>query len=314
MVHSSASMSSSVPVQSSTSLLLPTSSAPLTLSGEIGVELVEHRSVQVQSKALENSDLPASRVAGMQDFNGDRRDSTVVWSRPEVLPPFTKVEESPHVADQQRLEENQPTTADATDQNADRSSKTLQPEARELSERLKRLLPLSQKPLTFGQLYYLLLGTLVGHKNRLAPSSNLSDASISKEALISTNLAHFALSQAERVQNRLNAAFLEQCARTARAQRLDVPAAGGAVPLRKALRALLEVGDYRNYEVNHVAHVVMLHGPTPAAFSQVMTKEAFNELIGQKKLWASGECEALLERLCTREGRTWITYEFFVQV
>ena len=61
--------------------------------------------------------------------------------------------------------------------------------------------------------------------------------------------------------------------------RLDVALAGGAVELRAALRALLAVGSYGQYEV--------------------MTKEAYNELIGQKPLWLEGERQVLLEELCT---------------
>ena len=44
-----------------------------------------------------------------------------------------------------------------------------------------------------------------------------------------------------------------------------------------------------------------------------MTKEALNEISGQKPLWAKGEREALLEELCTRDGKTWITKDFFTQ-
>ena len=86
----------------------------------------------------------------------------------------------------------------------------------------------------------------------------------------------------------------EQCARTARALRLDHPVSGGAIHLRKALKAVLETAPYSQYEV--------------------MTKQAYNLLIGQKKLWVSGEREQLLQTLCTRDGRTWITLDFFVQV
>eukprot|EP00965_Chrysotila_dentata_P252141 6210509-Pleurochrysis_carterae.AAC.1 len=44
-----------------------------------------------------------------------------------------------------------------------------------------------------------------------------------------------------------------------------------------------------------------------------MTKAAYNELVGQKKLWVAGEREALLKQLCTRDGHTWITHDYFVQ-
>ena len=51
----------------------------------------------------------------------------------------------------------------------------------------------------------------------------------------------------------------------------------------------------------------------------LMTKLAFNDLIGQKKLWISGEREALLQSLCTRTDqqgapRVWITQDYFFQV
>ena len=42
-----------------------------------------------------------------------------------------------------------------------------------------------------------------------------------------------------------------------------------------------------------------------------MTKEALNELTGQGPLWTAGEREALLAELCTRDGKTWITGDFF---
>ena len=36
---------------------------------------------------------------------------------------------------------------------------------------------------------------------------------------------------------------------------------------------------------------------------EVMTKEHYNSLIGQKRLWVAGEREALLDALCTRDGK-----------
>ena len=86
----------------------------------------------------------------------------------------------------------------------------MQPDAYDLSERLRRLLPLAQKSLSFGQLYYLLLGTLVGHKNRVAPHTIVPDGPLTKQALISANLAHHAYSMAATVHRRLDEAFLEQ--------------------------------------------------------------------------------------------------------
>jgi len=44
-----------------------------------------------------------------------------------------------------------------------------------------------------------------------------------------------------------------------------------------------------------------------------MTKAAYNDLIGQKQLWVSGEREKLLHVLCHRDSRTWITEDYFVQ-
>ena len=37
-----------------------------------------------------------------------------------------------------------------------------------------------------------------------------------------------------------------------------------------------------------------------------MTKEHYNSLIGQKRLWVAGEREALLDALCTRDGKLMI--------
>ncbi len=37
--------------------------------------------------------------------------------------------------------------------------------------------------------------------------------------------------------------------------------------------------------------------------AHMLTKEAFNESIGQRRLWVAGEREELLERLCSRDGR-----------
>lgn len=63
------------------------------------------------------------------------------------------------------------------------------------------------------------------------------------------------------------------------------------------MRQLVEVGPYREYEV--------------------MSKEAFNQLTGGggagQRLWAAGEREELLQRLCSRDDKTWITDDFFRQ-
>lgn len=50
----------------------------------------------------------------------------------------------------------------------------------------------------------------------------------------------------------------------------------------------------------------------------VMTKLAFNDLVGQKKMWTAGEREMLLQTLCTRNDahgrpRVWITKDYFFQ-
>ena len=191
--------------------------------------------------------------------------------------------------------------------------------ARDLYGRLKRLLSVGSTPITFGQLYYLLMGTLAGHTKLVNVHVMLPHGDgggggggggegaegsgegggggggsvVSKEQLVRSNLAHHAVRRARRLANELMDAFLTQCKRTARAMRLDVALAGGAVELRAALRALLAVGSYGQYEV--------------------MTKEAYNELIGQKPLWLEGERQVLLEELCTRDGETMITPEYFEQ-
>ena len=183
--------------------------------------------------------------------------------------------------------------------------------ARDLCSRLKRLLTLGRTPINFGQLYYLLMGTLAGHTRRLqaattapaassggsngggANASENGGAPMSKEEVMRSNLAHHAIRRAEWVSDLILDDFLTQCKRTARNLRLDVPLAGSAVELRRTLRSLMEVGHYREYEV--------------------MTKEALNELTGQRELWSRGEQDALLDSLCTRDGKTWITHDFFRQ-
>eukprot|EP00966_Prymnesium_polylepis_P288068 6653584-Prymnesium_polylepis.1 len=50
----------------------------------------------------------------------------------------------------------------------------------------------------------------------------------------------------------------------------------------------------------------------------MMSKPAYNDYIGQKVLWATGEREALLQRLCARAdasgaARVWITSDYFLQ-
>ena len=44
-----------------------------------------------------------------------------------------------------------------------------------------------------------------------------------------------------------------------------------------------------------------------------MTKDAYNDSIGQRDLWREGEREQLLDDLCTREGHTWITEDYWNQ-
>jgi hypothetical protein len=168
--------------------------------------------------------------------------------------------------------------------------------ARDLCDRLKRMLSVGATPLNFSQLYYLLMGTLAGHVRRLKPHMALPAASggrQNKAALIRSNIAHHAVRRAKRLADELMDAFLLQCRRTARCMRLEVPLAGGAIELRRAMRSVLEVGNYGEYEV--------------------MSKPAFNELIGQKELWRDGERTGLLKELCTRDGETWITEDFFIQ-
>ena len=46
---------------------------------------------------------------------------------------------------------------------------------------------------------------------------------------------------------------------------------------------------------------VPIPNPNPNP-NEVMTKEHYNSLIGQKRLWVAGEREALLDALCTRDG------------
>ena len=107
--------------------------------------------------------------------------------------------------------------------------------------------------------YYLLMGTLAGHTKQLAPQIQLGASATSNAAtaghatatapsradLVRANLAHHALRRAERLADEFLDTFLHQCRRTARNMRLDVPLAGNAVDVRRALRGLLEVGHYR---------------------------------------------------------------------
>ena len=134
--------------------------------------------------------------------------------------------------------------ADACTEGAADGADACTEDARDLRDRLRRLVPLARMPLSFGQLYYVLLGMHVGHKNKIAPSTVLPDGQPrSKATLMRTNLAHRSLAAAEALYSRLNEAFLEQCARTARALRLDVPIGGGAIALRKALKGVLETAE-----------------------------------------------------------------------
>ena len=169
--------------------------------------------------------------------------------------------------------------------------------AHDLRSRLKRLMTLlgDRTPLTFNQLYYLLLGTLAGHVKLLQPHLHPSPGGRTwrKRDLVGANLAHHAHRRAKRIADDFMAAFLQQCKRTARSLRLDVPLAGEAVGLRRAMHALLEVGTYGAYEV--------------------MTKAAYNALVGQGEMWAKGEKERLRQELCTRDGEAWITDDFFDQ-
>ena len=59
--------------------------------------------------------------------------------------------------------------------------------------------------------------------------------------------------------------FGRQCVRLTRALKLDFPARHLGVELRAALNRVMAVGRYRDYAI--------------------MTKRAYNELVGQKRLW-----------------------------
>uniref|UniRef100_A0A7S3STT7 Uncharacterized protein n=1 Tax=Emiliania huxleyi TaxID=2903 RepID=A0A7S3STT7_EMIHU len=86
----------------------------------------------------------------------------------------------------------------------------------------------------------------------------------------------------------------------AAASNLSEPLPEGAAPLRRALNRLLASPRFAGYAV--------------------MTKQAYNALLGQKPLWTPSERRDLHARLCTRpdladggRGRTWITFEYFSQ-
>ncbi|KAL1525887.1 hypothetical protein AB1Y20_020715 [Prymnesium parvum] len=119
-----------------------------------------------------------------------------------------------------------------------------------------------------------------------------------KPELQRSNLAHQAAAIAARVQAELERAYSKQCVRLARALKLDSSAVEGGKALRRKLEQVMRLGEYRDYAL--------------------MTKLAYNELVGQKRLWAAGEREALLCSLCTRNDahgapRVWITKDFFFQ-
>jgi len=175
---------------------------------------------------------------------------------------------------------------------------------KDLTESLMRLVPLQSKELTFGQLYYLLLGALAGHKKRVVPQTMRlagvsNTAQRRKAGVASENIAHAAMARALRLEQELASLFFCECRHSARALKLEISPVGAAVRLKRALRGLMEVDAYREYEV--------------------MTKEAFNMLRTpdaahlRRKLWDAGEREELLQRLCSRGGRTWITEDFFNQ-
>ncbi len=112
-------------------------------------------------------------------------------------------------------------------------------------------------------------------------------------ALCRSNLARRSLTGLRSARTRLDELYGRLCASAASAMLLSAPPRGDAAELRSALTASLSLPEYAGYEV--------------------LTKVAYNELIGQKRLWVAGEREALLERLCSRDGRTWITRDFFLQ-
>ena len=111
--------------------------------------------------------------------------------------------------------------------------------AHDLRSRLKRLMTLlgDRTPLTFNQLYYLLLGTLAGHVKLLQPHLQPPPigGGITRRELIASNLAHHAHRRAKRIADDLMVAFLHQC-RARRGLRLDVPLAGEAVGLPRDTR------------------------------------------------------------------------------
>jgi len=119
-----------------------------------------------------------------------------------------------------------------------------------------------------------------------------------KGSLIRHHLAHQALARAKRVRLNIESLFGRQCVRLARALKLDTTASFEGKALSRKLGQVMRTGTYRNYAV--------------------MTKLAFNDLIGQKKLWVAGERETLLQTLCTRNDaqgcpRVWITKDYFFQ-
>jgi len=84
---------------------------------------------------------------------------------------------------------------------------------------------------------------------------------------------------------------VEQCARTARALRLDHPVSGGAIPLRKALKAVLETAPYSQYEVmtkqayNLPCMQVLTTAPYPTGDDEAGVQSAHRpkEAVGERR-------------------------------
>ena len=152
---------------------------------------------------------------------------------------------------------------------------------RDLSEVLVRLQALGRgdHSLQFSELHAVLQGAFVGFFRRMEDATALR--AMTRPALCLSNLAHRTVAVGRRMAGHLNSIFEGICVRAAKARGLLHAPVAAAVDLRRALNALLESrGEY-----------------------EIMTKEAFNESIGQRRLWVAGEREELLERLCSRDGR-----------
>jgi hypothetical protein len=146
--------------------------------------------------------------------------------------------------------------------------------------------------LNFGELQAVLQGAFVGYLNRLKPHTVVRE--LTQQEIVRSNLAHAAVSRALSIRADLEAHLGKIMLKATAGQRIDHPPEPGlAAKLRSSLTRLLKTGRTREYEV--------------------MTKEHFNVLIGQKRLWVAGEREAVLDSLCTRDGKLMITRDYFFQ-